>query len=71
MQARPPNRQTAKFSGYTVGYRSHAHRPCPLCIMHVLLLMRTGLVRVGKGHRQHMSKLHDNADARCTRDMYS
>ena len=26
--------------------------------------MRTGLVRVGKGRPQHMSKLHDNADAR-------
>ena len=26
--------------------------------------MRTGLVRVGKGRRQHMSKLHDNANKR-------
>ena len=32
--------------------------------MHKFLLMRTGLVRVGKGRPQHMSKLHDNADAR-------
>ena len=32
--------------------------------MYVFLLMRTGLVHVGIGRRQHMSKLHDNADAR-------
>ena len=58
----------------SVGYRSHTNRPCPLCIMHVFLLMRTctGLVRVGKGCQQHMSKLHDiNADARCARGMCS
>ena len=38
---------------YLVGYRSHTHRPCPLCIMQIFLLMRTGLVSVGKGLRQH------------------
>ena len=27
-----------------VGYRNHTHRPCPLCIMQMFLLMRTGLV---------------------------
>ena len=31
--------------------------------MHDFLLMRTGLVSVGKGRPQHMSKLHYNADA--------
>ena len=35
--------------------------------MHEFLLMHTGLVPVGKGHPQHMSKLHDNADARRAR----
>ena len=31
----------------------------------------SGLVRVGKGRRQHLSKLHDNADARRARGMCS
>ena len=55
-----------------VGHRSHAHSLCLLCIMHVFLLMHTtGLVRVGKGRQHHMSKLHDNADARRARGMCS
>ena len=37
---------------------------------HVYLLKRTGLVRVGKGRQQHMSKLHDNVDARRARGMH-
>ena len=53
-----------------VGYRSHAHWLSPLC-MYFLLMRTTGLVRVGRGRQQHMSKLHDNADARRTRGMCS
>ena len=41
-----------------------------LC-MSFLLMRTTGLVRVGRGRQQHMSKLHDNADARRARGMCS
>ena len=33
--------------------------------MYFLIMRMTGLIRDGKGCRQHMSKLHDNADAIC------
>ena len=32
--------------------------------MYFLLMRTTGLVREGKGRRQHMSKLHDNVHAK-------
>ena len=72
--AKPPNlipRQIFRLYNISVGYCSHTHRPCPLCIMHEFLLMRTGLIRVGKGRPQHISKLQDNADARRVRGMCS
>ena len=54
------------FSANLVGHCSHARRPCPLrCMYRYFLLMRTtGLLRAGKGRRQHMSKLHDAGRAR-------
>ena len=42
-----------------VDHRSYAHRPCPLCIMHDIVLSAHAhnwpLVCVGKGCRYHMS----------------
>ena len=39
---------------------------CAFCSCERLILSTTGLVRVGKGHRQHiMSKLQDYADTIC------
>ena len=43
---------------YLVGYRSHTHQPCPLCIMHVISAHThdwLGLVCVGNGRRQYIS----------------
>ena len=52
-----------------VGYRSHTHRPCPLCIMHVPSAHEQDCPRIsiGKGRRQPMFQLYDNADASIAR----
>ena len=57
-----------------VCYRSHTHRLCPLCIRHVISAHEhdwLGVVHVGNGCWQHMSKLHDNAVARRAQGMCS
>ena len=63
---------TSVTNSVLVGYHSHIHRLCPLCIMYVISahaydskIDQYSLVRVGNGGRQHTSKLTDTAVARC------